>query len=202
LAKKKEVPKAKVGNVEYPAHPFTVRVSNLSPEVEDMDLVDAFRPRCGAIVHAKIMREKSHHHQGKSKSKGWGVIQFELQESVDKALALSDIIGIREKLVNVERSHMPAVTLVPPGMHRVKPNGEGRNSKLNQKKKQQKGEHADEAVHTATTGSEIPAEVHREPSSTIIPLGVLAFRPRGVQQNRKPPKMRVTLGDDGKNQSK
>jgi len=33
---------------------------------------------------------------------------------------------------------------------------------------------------------------------------VLAFRPRGVQrkQTKKPPKMRLSLGDDGKDESK
>ena len=199
--KAKEVHKAKFGNVEYPAHPYTIRVSNLAPGVEDMDLVDTFRPRCGAIVHAKIMRDKSQHHS-KGKSKGWGVIQFEQQESVEKALALSDVIGICEKLVNVERSHMPAVTLVPPGMHRVKPNGEGRNSRLNQKKRELKGVQEEKVVDNSSATSVKPTELPREPVPPKNSLGVLAFRPRGVQRNRKPAKMRVDLGEDRKNQLK
>ena len=199
--KAKEVHKAKFGNMEYPAHPFTIRVSNLGPDVEDMDLVDTFRPRCGAIVHAKIMRDKSQNHS-KGKSKGWGVVQFELQESVERALALSDVIGIHEKLVNVERSHMPAVTLVPPGMHRVKPTGEGRNSRLNQKKRELKGMQGDKVIDKPSGVSEKPTEPPREPIPPQNSLGVLAFRPRGVQQKRKPPKMKIGLGDDGTNRSK
>jgi len=212
----KQVHKAKIGNVEYPAHAFTVRISNLAPQVEDMDLVNTFRPRCGAIVHARIMREKqTHHHNGKGQSKGWGLIQFELEESVDKALALSNIIGMSERLVNVERSHMPAVSLVPPGMHRVKPNGEGRNTKLNQKKKLQRDKQAEKGIdHCRTTTTEGRSEQNPEPDVVTKPVaassssnavaGVLAFRPRGVQrkQTKKPPKMRLSLGDDGKDESK
>jgi RNA recognition motif-containing protein len=128
--------KVRVGKMEYPAHPFTVRVSNLSLDVEDMDLVDLFRPKCGAIVHAKIIRDK--HQQGgsghKGVSKGWGLVQFEERDSVEKALALNELVGLHEKLVHIERSHMPAATLGPPGMHRVNPKGEGKVSKRNQKR--------------------------------------------------------------------
>jgi RNA recognition motif-containing protein len=136
---KKPGPKVRVGNMEYPAHPFTVRVSNLSLDVEDMDLVDLFRPKCGAIVHAKIIRDK-HQHGGsghKGVSKGWGLVQFEERESVDKALALNELVGLHEKLVHIEKSHMPAATLVPPGMHRVNPKGEGKVSKRNQKRRRE-----------------------------------------------------------------
>ena len=63
--KKSVVHKVRVGTMEYPAHPYTVRVSNLSPDTQDMDLVDLFRPKCGAIVHAKIMREKTPLRQGR-----------------------------------------------------------------------------------------------------------------------------------------
>ena len=45
------------------------------------------------------MREKHRHHHGKGKSKGWGLVGFEDRESVEKALALFDVIGIRERLV-------------------------------------------------------------------------------------------------------
>jgi len=124
----------RVGKLEYPAHPYTVRVSFLSPQTEDMDLVDALRPRCGAIVHAKITRDK--HQQGGNrggagKSKGWGLVQFEERESVETALGLSEIIGIKSKSVTIERSHLSAVGLVPSGMHRVNPKGEGRSTKRN-----------------------------------------------------------------------
>ena len=132
--------KVQIGNLSYRAHPFTVRVSNLSSETEDMDLVDTFRPKCGAIVHAKIMREKPLPHQRHShgKSKGWGLVQFEERDAVERALELSDVVGIREQLIKVDRSHMPAVGLVPPGMHRVNPKGAGKSSKRNQRRKEQR----------------------------------------------------------------
>ena len=173
--------KVKVGKMEYPAHPLTVRVSNLAPETEDMDLVDTFRPRCGAVVHAKIIREHHHHHHGKGTSKGWGLVQFESQDSVDKALALHDTIGIHEKILLISRSHMPAASLVPPGMHRVKPKGEGKVSKRNHKIREQK-----EAEKESTEKVE-PATTAEKPVGSTS-AGVLAFQPRGVARkvNRKP----------------
>jgi hypothetical protein len=165
LAKPKDTThKVKVGNLEYPAHPYTIKVSYLSTQTEDMDLVDVFRPKCGPVVHAKIMREK--HPAGpheKGKSKGWALVQFEDRESVEKALALSDVIGIHNKSVRIERSHLPAVSLVPPGMHRVNPKGHGKSTKRNQKKKghhQQDGGGGgggdDDNDDNAPTGSAIP----------------------------------------------
>lgn len=162
--------KVKVGNLEYPAHAFTVRVSNLSPDVQDMDLVDCFRAKCGAIVHAKIIRDK---HTGQSK--GWGLVQFEECDSVEKALALDDVIGLHEKLVKVERSHMPAVTLVPPGMHRVNPKGEGKVSKRNQKRREQKDQVGEGSHSTPMDGNEEKKAAPPEPKASV-----LAFRPRVV----------------------
>ena len=101
-----------------------------------MDLVDTFRSLCGTIVHARIVRDKHTDGNSKGVSKGYGLIQFEQLESVEKALTLDDTLGIHEKLVKVERSHLPAVSLVPPGMHRVRPKGEGKVSKRNQKRSQ------------------------------------------------------------------
>ena len=135
-----KLPTVRVGNMDYPVHLYTIRVSNLSPDTEDMDLVDTFRPVCGAIVHARIVREKHADGNSKSLSKGYGLIQFEQLESVDKALVLDDTLGIHEKLVKVERSHIPAVSLVPPGMHRVRPKGEGKVSKRNQKRSQMRNQ--------------------------------------------------------------
>lgn len=178
--------KVKVGNLEYPAHPFTVRVSYLSQKTEDMDLVDTFRSKVGPVVHAKVMREKQaqphhQHDEHKSKSKGWGLVQFEDRESVEKALALSDVIGIHEKVVKIERSHLPAVGLVPPGMHRVNPRGEGKSTKKNLKRKEQdlnkrtnvKLEKDEESRPPDSPGEAIEA---KSSSSNI-----LAFRPRVVQ---------------------
>jgi hypothetical protein len=51
LSIKTDKPKVHVGNLKYPAHPFTVRVCL---QTEDMDLVDTFRSKCGAIGHAQL----------------------------------------------------------------------------------------------------------------------------------------------------
>ena len=179
--------KVKVGNIDYPAHPFTIRVSNLADITQDMDLVDTFRSKCGGIVHAKIMREK-HHHHGKGKSKGWGLIQFEEKDSVEKALELNDVIGINEKLVKIDRSHLPAVSLVPAGMHRVNPKGKGKNSKQNQKKAQTKASAPNNIESQALQNKiSVAASEDSKPTKASNPssMGVLAFRPRGVTQ-RKP----------------
>jgi RNA recognition motif. (a.k.a. RRM, RBD, or RNP domain) len=111
-------------------HDFTVRVLKLSTATTDMDLIDTFRPRCGPIVHARIVRHKD------GNSKGWGLVQFEDRDSVAKALELNEILGIQGKTIVVERSHMPAAPLIPPGMHRVAAKGEGKASKRNEKRKQ------------------------------------------------------------------
>lgn len=207
LKEEKKVPvdRVKVGNMEYPAHPFTIRASNLTPEVEDMDLVDAFRPTCGAIVHARIMREKCPHY-GKGKSKGWGVVQFEEVKSVEAALALSDVIGIKERLVKVERSHIPAVAVVPPGMHRVNPKGEGKKSKLNEKKRERKdvARFIDESAglpENPKADNLVPFKDEIEPKppdTTTTPVSILAFRPRGVQSGNKRRKTKIVLDGGGK----
>lgn len=111
-------------------HPFTVKVEKLSPTTTDMELVESFRPRCGTIVHARVIRHKD------GKSKGWALLQFESKDSVTKALELNNVLGIQGKTVLVERSHMPAAPLVPPGMHKVSAKGEGKVSKRNEKRKQ------------------------------------------------------------------
>jgi hypothetical protein len=212
---KPEKHKIQIGKLEYPAHPFTVRVTNLAKETEEMDLVDCFRPKCGAIVHAKIVREKTHNHfGGKAESKGWALIQFEERGSVEKALELHDVIGIREKLVNVERSHVPAVGLVPPGMHRVNPKGKGKNSKRNQKRKEHQpvvgttedatevGENKKEAkiVEPEKTPpverNEAKAEEKKPTSGNTA--GILAFRPRGVSRGGVRRKVKLEVSDSAK----
>jgi RNA recognition motif-containing protein len=203
-ASKKTLPKVHIGNLEYPAHPFTIRVSNLSLDTEDMDLVDAFRSKCGAIVHAKIMREK-HLHQGKAVSKGYGLVQFEEREAVEKALELDDVVGIREKVVNVGRSHVPASSIVPPGMHRVIPMGEGKSSKRNQKRREQKLGVAD--VDKNQTAKPVPpssekkkeAKEESKVSAKAQPtaFNLLAFRPRSVGRSKAQRKPKLSLGDKG-----
>lgn len=213
--------KVRVGEMDYPAHPYTIRVSNLSLDVEDMDLVDLFRPKCGPIVHAKVVREKEHHsynhHLGgtKAKSKGWGLIQFEERKSVEMALALDDLLGLNEKIVKVERSHMPAATLIPPGMHRIRPKGEGKGSKRNQKRRERYSSVDDEDRTHDTTQSvagTVVADINdgtrnRETSQHDVAAAaaadkqkkstrstsatVLSFRPRGVTKTG--PKRRLHM---------
>eukprot|EP00980_Cylindrotheca_fusiformis_P001505 scaffold346_cov116-Cylindrotheca_fusiformis.AAC.19 len=176
--------KVKIGNLEYPVHPFTVRVSNLASNTEDMDLVDTFRPVCGAVVHARIMREKSRH--GKGQSKGWGLIQFEEKESVEKALELSEVLGIKEKLVKVERSHLPAAGLVPPGMHRVNPKGKGKGPKriktIPESKDTERSDNKNkESADPPTIDSAMQVIAAESTRSEV-----LSFRPRGLGTGRKP----------------
>ena len=208
-------PTVRVGNLDYPAHLYTIRVSNLSPETDDMDLVDTFRPVCGGIVHARIVREKQADGNSKGVSKGYGLIQFEQTESVEKALSLDDVLGIHEKLVKVERSQIPAVSLVPPGMHRVRPKGEGKVSKRNQKRIQTRNQ-ADTvsaldhpntdanpitdalindsvltAHHNPTEPIAVVPEKNIEPKIKPSQRNITAFRPRTVHRGNQHPKPRL-----------
>jgi RNA recognition motif-containing protein len=188
------VPDTLKAEMKYSAHPFTVRVSNLSEVTEDMDLVDTFRSRAGVVVHARIVRDK-HQHGGKGKSKGWGLVQFEERESVEKALELSGILGLHEKVINVERSHMAAVSVVPPGMHRVQTMGEGKSSKRNQKRRERKpsvvdGESKGQSTRNGQAESEEPLVGATNKSDR---LGVLSFRPRVVLHSKAKPKKKLSL---------
>jgi RNA recognition motif. (a.k.a. RRM, RBD, or RNP domain) len=220
LKKKSNRPKVRVGELEFPAHPFTVRVSNLTDDTVDMDLVDLLRPKCGAIVHARIVRERGgnrHDHQNYhmlGKSKGWGLVQFEEREAVEKALALTDTLGLHEKLLQIERSHMPGVSLIPPGMHRVKPKGEGRNSKRNEMRKAKTTGAIDPDGPTSGQGG-VPVKQEEashpkvegvEKSSVGVggtkDLGsVLGFRPRAVGKSatsRKKFKVNLQQNEENK----
>jgi len=178
--------KVKVGKLEYPAHPFTVKVSFLSPQTEDIDVVEALRPRCGQIVHAKITRDK---HTGRSK--GWALVQFEERESVETALELSDVIGIKAKSVIIERSHLPAIGLVPTGMHKINPKGEGKSTKRNQHLRSKKqttnetieggsgGDRKHQSKNDPKAKESEFKPVASKPSSTSA-TSIFAFRPRGV----------------------
>ena len=206
----KQQPKVRVGKMDYPAHPFTVRVSNLSPDAQDMDLVDLLKPKCGSIVHARIMRERGGSNRGASK--GWALVQFEDCDSVDQALALHDTLGLHEKLLAIERSQVAAVGLVPPGMHRVKPKGEGKVSRRNEKRKEQFGSTDDDAgsgnrmkrakTNDVGPASDLVRESNRDatkqsndktattaketkPKKESGTDSVFAFQPRGVSRNRK-----------------
>jgi hypothetical protein len=168
-----------------------------------MDLVDALRSKCGAIVHAKIIREK-HLHQGKSISKGCGLVQFEERDAVEKALELDDVLGIKEKIINVARSHVPASSIVPPGMHRVNPKGEGKSSKRNQKRREQKSgvsevdknQTANLDQSTSNHKKEEPKEEKKAPAKAqSIAFNPLAFRPRSVARSKVQRKVNLSLVD-------
>ena len=203
----------RVGKLDFPVHPYTVRVLNLSPDTQDMDLVDAFK-RCGPIVHARILRDKhgAGRHAGIPPSKGWGLVQFEERDAVESALELNDVIGLHEKVLRVERSHIPAAILVPPGMHRVNEQGHGKYSKRNERRKElhqpQSFDHAQSKTGVQPDPSE-HAKGEQDPNKEKVSndngagaaskptgssMGVLSFRPRGVGRggHQKP---RISLPD-------
>eukprot|EP00559_Dactyliosolen_fragilissimus_P000777 CAMPEP_0184868488 /NCGR_PEP_ID=MMETSP0580-20130426/30596_1 /TAXON_ID=1118495 /ORGANISM="Dactyliosolen fragilissimus" /LENGTH=1112 /DNA_ID=CAMNT_0027369415 /DNA_START=252 /DNA_END=3590 /DNA_ORIENTATION=+ len=185
--------KVKIGKLEYPAHPFTIHVSNLSYNTEDMDLVDLFQQKCGAIVHARILREKNMNgavknnkkatHLMKGKSKGVALVQFEERESVDKAINLDGILGLNEKLLKVSRSHQPGVAVVPPGMHRVKAYGKGKNSKRNQQRKDRRPQ--DSEISMIEVEENKTSELVDTSVSSNTHSSVLAFRPSSIHRKKR-----------------
>lgn len=184
--------KVRIGKLEYPAHPYTIHVSNLTKETQDMDLVDVFRKEIGDIVHAKILREKKfgkggHHFHGDSKCAG--LVQFEERMSVEKALMKDGALDVGGNLIKIQRSHLPAVGIVPQGMHRVKPKGEGKTSKRNQKKKESKlqVETKEDKMDCDNGGdgkSSKGSGVDKVDTPSSISLSVLSFKPRTMK--RKP----------------
>ena len=178
--------KVKVGKMEYPAHPFTIHVSNLNKETQDMDLVDVFKAECGGVVHAKILRDKKfgkggHHYHGESK--GCGLVQFEERQTVEKALIKSGTLRVGGAVVSVHRSHMPAIGVVPPGAHRINSKGEGKHSKRNQAKKASKMK-----VDTDVEMKEEKTRTHDESPSSLT-FSALSFKPRAMKQKR--PKLQL-----------
>jgi len=197
--------KVRVGKMEYPAHPYTVHVANLSKETQDMDLVDIFRKEFGPVVHARILRGKvygkgGHHFHGESKCVG--LVQFEERLTVEKALQQDGVLEIDGKVVKVSRSHLPAVGLVPQGCHRVKPKGAGKSSKRNMLKKNSKM-HVDSAdgmdldnthenerdtsIRTRESKTHTPATTKTTTSSSpgSLSFDVLSFKPRNIKQKPK-----------------
>ncbi|GKY93599.1 hypothetical protein MPSEU_000327300 [Mayamaea pseudoterrestris] len=199
--------KVKVGDLEYPVHPYTVRISFLHPETEDMDLVELLRPKCGNIVHARIVRDK----HPPFKSKGWGLVQFEEKDAVEKALALNDVIGLHEKVLRIERSQQPAVSLVPPGRHKISEKGHGKHSKRNEKKhKAQIDDEKDGTIPPAVKDAETKAinesddrvaetnnakvTKNAEALETINASGVdsFSFKPRNVaRKSHQKPRLKL-----------
>jgi RNA recognition motif-containing protein len=184
------VNKVRIGKLQYPAHPFTIHVSNLSKETEDMDLVDAFRKEIGDIVHAKILREKKfgkggHHFHGESKCAG--LVQFEERISVEKALMKDGSMDVGGNLIKIQRSHLPAVGIVPQGMHRVNPKGDGKSTKRNklQKDSKRKVESNEEKMDCDDGGGGKSKKDYVYPETpSSLSLSVLSFQPRAIK--RKP----------------
>eukprot|EP00571_Detonula_confervacea_P015401 CAMPEP_0172304904 /NCGR_PEP_ID=MMETSP1058-20130122/6265_1 /TAXON_ID=83371 /ORGANISM="Detonula confervacea, Strain CCMP 353" /LENGTH=1110 /DNA_ID=CAMNT_0013016311 /DNA_START=11 /DNA_END=3343 /DNA_ORIENTATION=+ len=191
------VHKVRVGKMDYPAHPYTIHVSKLNKETQDMDLVDAFRLEFGDIVHAKILRDKrtgfgGHHFHGESKCAG--LIQFEERLSAENALQKSGEFEVGGKLVKIQRSHLPAVGLVPSGMHRVNPKGEGKVTKRNKFKKESKMKvDTNVSMDVVDNGKDKPNKGGNQKkknnvasaSPSSISLSVLSFKPRGMRQKPK-----------------
>jgi hypothetical protein len=204
--------KVRIGKLEYPAHPFTIHVYNLSKDTQDMDLVDTFSREVGAIVHAKILREKctgkgGHHYHGESKCAG--LIQFEERLSVENALQQDGLLEIGGKTVRIQRSHLPAIGTVPVGMHRVNPKGEGKVSKRNEIKKKHAGlavtkgepkvevERMDIDQHNkgenkpGRAGGDHPKEISNSAtasSPSSLKFGILSLKPRNIR-----PKPKISL---------
>jgi hypothetical protein len=190
------VHRVRIGKLDYPAHPYTIHVSNLSKDTQDMDLVDAFLHEFGAVVHAKILREKltgkgGHHFHGKSKCAG--LIQFEERSSVEDALRRDGEFEVGGRPIKIQRSHLPAVGQVPSGMHRVNPKGEGKVSKRNKLKKSNVNgmefevEGKGDSGQTTAGGDQCKAkyEVASASSPSSLSLGVLSLKPRGMKQRPK-----------------
>ena len=133
------------------------------------------------------------------KSKCSGLVQFEEKESVEKALKFSGEIGLHEKLITFERSHQAAVSIVPPGMHRIRPKGQGKKSKQNMKRKERRVA-ASNAAAQAETGDETGDSTQTKIKGDCVQIGkvspskstkrssALSFRPRNVGRQKHQPK--------------
>lgn len=168
--------KVKIGTIFHKAHPYTVRISNLALETEEMDIIEAFKQehKCGAVVHCRVQREKVLHGKGKKGvSKGWGLLQFEERESVEKALGLDQKVELYGSTLHLARSHVPAVGIVPSGMHRPK----------QKETMQDSGQSGDSGKSSVADAAKSTIE-----SKTGSAVGILAFRPRGVAKKQQGPK--------------
>ncbi|CAB9505360.1 expressed unknown protein [Seminavis robusta] len=194
--------KVKIGHIFHRAHPFTVRISNLADETEEMDMIEFFKNehKCGAVVHCRVQREKQLNAKGgkPGASKGWGLLQFEERESVEQCLALDQQVVLNDKTLRIERSHVPAVGLVPPGMHRPKHSSSKPKSTTDQA-----GEDKGTKPSNSEQRTKPPAPKKETKGSSSVT--VLAFRPRGVgkKQNgpkRSKPKVKLAMPSDKSNE--
>lgn len=185
--------RVQVGSVFHRAHPYTVRISNLAVKTGEMDLVETFRQKhkCGHMVHVKVAREKPFHAKEKEAkhgvSKGWALLQFEERASVEKMIDLNDKVELQGKTLQIERSHVPAVGLVPPGMHRV-------GSKQKKGQEQPKGDDDKKDAKYERDATKAEIEVSSRPVvENKKSRGILAFRPRGVGSKKQRPKAKLDL---------
>ena len=182
---------------EKGVHPYTVKITNLSKETQDFDLVELLRERCGNIVHARIIREKGKRHFGESK--GEAFVQFEEKISVKHALELSDNIGIHERLIKIEQSFHPAVQIVPPGRHKVVEKGKGKNSKYNERRSliQEDVNSNKEATITNDKAKDFPEDTNQtildETSKQSKPVknNMLLLKPRSIGSRKRKSKLDI-----------
>ena len=184
--------RVQVGNVLHRAHPYTVRISNLAVKTGEMDLVETFRHKhnCGHMVHVKVMREKAFHAKGKEAkhgvSKGWALLQFEERASVEKIIDLDGKVELHDKTLKIERSHVPAAGLVPPGMHRV-------GSKKKKDQEQPQGDSQEDTKDERDVNKTEIQAPSKPATGSKKPAGILAFRPRGVGSKKQRPKPKLDL---------
>ena len=158
--KKHHIPQIK----EKGVHPFTVKVTNLTLDTEDFDLIKLFRGKgCGNIVQARILRNK-----GSNLSKGEGLVQFEERESANLAVSLSMKISVNNNLVTITKSTHPAVFIVPPGKHRT---GDKEFARLNKNNLKQGATRSGVEKNGATMKQEKKDKANRS---------MLQFKPRGL----------------------
>eukprot|EP00752_Nemacystus_decipiens_P008742 g7803.t1 len=92
--------------IKWPVHPTTVFVRGLGMSATSADLREAFAG-AGAVVEARVVEDKKTH-----ETKGYGLVQFEEAEAVEKALAM-DGTNVCGGTAKVTRSRHPAVVVAP-----------------------------------------------------------------------------------------
>ncbi|CAN0264590.1 unnamed protein product, partial [Ectocarpus fasciculatus] len=172
-SKKKKKKKAEgevvvaASGIKWPAHPTTVFVRGLGLSATSQDLKEAF-VGIGPVVEARVVEDKR-----TRETKGYGLVQFEEAEAVEKALAL-DGTDMCDGTAQITRSRHPAVVAarVPApasseGMET--PNGDGGAAAADGKGRRAKG----------GGGSGVVATQHRP----RLQLGA-AIRPRALRNER------------------
>jgi RNA recognition motif-containing protein len=92
--------------LKWPAHPYTVYVTDLEKSAAENDLAEVFC-RCGPMLAIKVVKDKR-----TNEGKGVAFVQFEEKNSVEKALAFDDAIAVCGKVIRVSRSRFPALAPV------------------------------------------------------------------------------------------